>query len=469
MAQQPGQSVTIKGVDKAYAGYHLVMQKVINPVSMEMANLVTFQVDENGSFNQVIELFDITYASLNMGKYRAYIYLEPGKTYELVLPPFKPRSDADRFNPYFQPEDVVLGIANDESQGLNQLIAHFDRDLSKRYNDNALAIFSRGNKRLAHEIIHELDSLYPAEKESYFQKYKQYAYGEILLLANKRQKRNAIDQTMQGEVAFKIPSFQKAFNVIYKNFFTNYFGSKPGEHLRDAYAKGATFDSLALVLTKDTLYASRQLAELVLLKGLFDAFYSGRYKEEQIIELYHQAAESASTPELKDIANRLHKKVTWLRTGTAAPQFTLYRLDGKERSLSDYEGKFVYLNFMHTSNHTCKKELQLLHVLSRQLKRELRIVTVIMDEDPAKAKALIKANKYRWDFLHYTAQPKVILDYNIRALPTYFVIDPTQKLRLSPSPSPSESFMPIFLEAQRKYRYEQLRKNKPKEKSIYDF
>jgi thiol-disulfide isomerase/thioredoxin len=157
-----------------------------------------------------------------------------------------------------------------------------------------------------------------------------------------------------------------------------------------------------------------------------------------------------------------------LRPGSAAPQFTLYRLDGKERSLSNYEGKFVYLNFMHTSNHTCKQDLQLLNVLSKQLRRELSIVTVIMDEDPAAAIKLVKDNKYRWDFLHYAAMPKVALDYRIRALPAYFILDPGQKLRLSPSPSPDESFIPQFTEAQRKYHYEQMRKDKPKTKSIYD-
>jgi hypothetical protein len=92
-----------------------------------------------------------------------------------------------------------------------------------------------------------------------------------------------------------------------------------------------------------------------------------------------------------------------------------------------------------------------------------------MDEDPTAAEKLVKDNKYKWDFLHYMAMPRVALDYHIKALPAYFVIDPSQKLLLSPSPSPTESFTPIFVEAQRQYNYKQLRKNKQKQKSIYDF
>ncbi|MCG8579494.1 MAG: TlpA family protein disulfide reductase [Bacteroidales bacterium] len=468
LAQQPPQLVTIKGKAPAYADYSLVMRKMANPISGEMSDLLAINVAQDGSFEQSIELSAITYATIDMGKYEGSIYLEPGQTYELILPPFQPRTDAERFNPYFVPEQIELGIANEEAQGLNRMISDFDSYFSDQYNANAVNIFSRGDTRKAKEIINQTDSIFNSS-QPYFVKYKQYAYGELLTLAYKRNKRKAMYYAMKGDpINFSMPSFQRTFNTLYKSFFTSYFPSKQGENLRVAYTKTASFDSLSSVFRKDTLFANPEMAELVLLKGLYDAFYSGRYQQEQIIDLFKQAYETGSTLNIKDFAQSLHKKVTWLRPGSSAPQFTLYRLDGKERSLSDYEGKFVYLNFMHTSNHTCKQDLQLLNVLAKQLRREVTIVTVIMDEDPTAAKKLVKDNKYRWDFLHYAAMPKVALDYRIRALPAYFVLDPGQKLRLSPSPSPGESFIPQFTEAQRKYHYEQLRKDKPKSKSIYD-
>lgn len=467
-AQEP-QMVIVKGHAPEYAGYHLVVQKVINPISMEMADLMVISVQKDGHFEQSVEISSVVYAKIDMGRYRAGIYFEPGKSYELVLPPFEPRSDADRFNPYFIPEDIELGIANGEAQKLNRLITDFDIELTHQYNTHAVSLFSKGDVRTANNIIQKLDEEFISESV-YFEKYKQYAYGELLNLAYKRNKRKAMYLAMKGEpVHMFMPSFQKIFNTLFKSFFTSYFSSPKGNDLRDAYAKDASFDSLSMVLQKDTLFANAELAELVLLKGCYDAFYSGRYNQDRIIKLFEEAKNTGTTLRIKDIANGLHKKVTWLRIGTEAPQFTLYRLDGKERSLDDYEGKFVYLNFMHTSNHTCKQDLQLLNVLSKQLRREITIVTVIMDEHPSAAKKLVKDNKYKWDFLHFAAMPKVALDYRIKALPTYFVIDPSQNLLISPSPSPSESFTPIFIEAQRRYNYEQLRREQPKQKSIYDF
>ncbi len=469
LAQNPLQQVTVKGVAPDYAGYNLVMRKVVNPISLSTADIMVLRVDEKGHFEQSIEISEITHASLDMGQYRGDIFLEPGMTYELVLPPFKPRTDAERFNPYFMPEDVILGIKNDEALALNEMMARFDQDLSDLYNQNARAIFTRSDISKAKKIENKLDSLY-SSNNPYFKLYKNYAYGELRSLAYKRNKRTAEYLTFGEEVInTTMPSFIKSFNTIYKGFFSSYFSSAHGDSLRSTFSSTGSFDTLTTSLQSDTLYAKRIFAELVLLKGMYDAFYTGRYDEEHIIGLVKDAKEKSANLSIKDIAHGIYKQLTWLRVGTAAPQFTLYRLDGREKSLSDYEGKFVYLNFMHTNNHTCKQDLQLLNVLSKQLRRELTIVTVIMDEDPTKALELVKKNKYRWDFLHYAAMPKVALDYNIRALPAYFVVDPSQQLRISPAPSPSESFTPIFIEAQRKYHYEQMRKNRPKEKSIYDF
>ena len=110
-----------------------------------------------------------------------------------------------------------------------------------------------------------------------------------------------------------------------------------------------------------------------------------------------------------------------------------YGLDGKEISLDKYKGKFIYLNFIHSENHACKQDLQRLNVMHQKMKRDLVILTIVMDKDPSLMKSIIDENKFKWDFLHYANQPNIYFNYNLKALPTYYLIDPNGNLKLSPS------------------------------------
>jgi len=42
--------------------------------------------------------------------------------------------------------------------------------------------------------------------------------------------------------------------------------------------------------------------------------------------------------------------------------------------------------------------------------------------------------------LHFSNQPDIIREYDVRAYPTYFLIDKEGKLVYSPAPTPSENF-----------------------------
>ena len=63
---------------------------------------------------------------------------------------------------------------------------------------------------------------------------------------------------------------------------------------------------------------------------------------------------------------------------------------------------------------------------------------------------------------------KIIFDYNISALPTYFLINPEGNMVLSPAPSPNDNFHQVFVEVFQSYRNQKIRKERPAEKNIYD-
>lgn len=182
-------SVTIKGYAPEYAGYNLVLKYHKNFISKETSQLINFPVNKKGAFKAAFALEQITQAFMDLGQISGYLFLEPGKSYELVLPPFQPKKDADRFNPYFIPEKIQLGIANQEAQHLNNTIRDFQEAFEQRYNQNALKLFNTNSIKLADKLTNELDALYPSQNNTYFSTYKYYSFAKFYMLSLKRQKK----------------------------------------------------------------------------------------------------------------------------------------------------------------------------------------------------------------------------------------------------------------------------------------
>lgn len=463
-------NVVLKGTAKQYAGFNLSIQRYTNFISYNTEEIGNFKVDARGDFRFSTHLDHITYAYIDLGILRGYIYLEPNTTYELILPPYTAKKEADRFNPYFRPEEVPIGVKNDDALKLNKNIIRFDEEYNFLFNKNAFKLFNKSDVTLTNKLVSRLDSLFPGEKNSYFDNYKQFRYAKLYMLSMKRHKRKVIyNYYSKTPVCYNNPAYWETFDLLFRDFFAGYFTSKYGKELKSAFADSTTFSRLSLILGKDSLYKQKEFREVLLLKALYDAFYSGHYDKDKIIGILGMAKGQGSTEDVRTLAGELHAKVNHLRAGSLAPDFSLYNINGKERSLESYKGKFVYLNFCNTENYTCKKDFQVLNALYKRMRHDLTIVSIASDRDIDKLEQFVKSHKYKWDFLYFGDQANVIFNYDIRALPTYILIDPEGKIMMAPAPSPEENFPAKFYENVKKYRYNKLRQERPKEKSIYEF
>jgi thiol-disulfide isomerase/thioredoxin len=113
--------------------------------------------------------------------------------------------------------------------------------------------------------------------------------------------------------------------------------------------------------------------------------------------------------------------------GTAAPDFTLFDLNGNKVSLSDYKGKVVYLDFWATWCRACVEEIPHSKKLQEAFKDNPNIVfiNISFDEDVDKWKKKVKSKKMSGIQLISPegSQSKVMKDYQILYLPTFLLID----------------------------------------------
>jgi DsbE subfamily thiol:disulfide oxidoreductase len=116
---------------------------------------------------------------------------------------------------------------------------------------------------------------------------------------------------------------------------------------------------------------------------------------------------------------------------TPAPNFKLKNTHHETRTLADYKGKVVLINFWASWCAPCQQELPELDRLAAQYaKRGLRVVAVNVDEDSANGQeSLYKLGLYTphlevlWD-----PHSKMVSDFNIDSFPATFILDTHGKI-----------------------------------------
>lgn len=110
-----------------------------------------------------------------------------------------------------------------------------------------------------------------------------------------------------------------------------------------------------------------------------------------------------------------------------APMFTLKDMDGKEISLSDYEGKFLMINFWATWCQYCDEEMPDLMAFQEKHKDEVTVLAINVGEDQKTVAEYIKKKNLNLKVL-LDSDSSVAKDFMVSAFPTTFLIDPAGKV-----------------------------------------
>lgn len=122
------------------------------------------------------------------------------------------------------------------------------------------------------------------------------------------------------------------------------------------------------------------------------------------------------------------EKYDVLKVGDHAPDFALVDLDGIEHHLSEYKGRGVFLNFWGTWCAPCKKEMP---AMGRQYEvykvQGVQILAVNIAESDFKVRTF--ADQYGMTFPTLIDKTKSVMQtYNVKPLPTTFLINPDGKI-----------------------------------------
>lgn len=120
-----------------------------------------------------------------------------------------------------------------------------------------------------------------------------------------------------------------------------------------------------------------------------------------------------------------------LKAGSVAPDFKVKDLNGKEYTLADFKGKYIYLEFSASWCGWCKKEIPYIRTAYHALKdKNIVFITMNMDTTREKWEGDVTKENIEWLCLSNLEGMKSSLaeSYNIHGIPACFVIDPQGKI-----------------------------------------
>ncbi len=416
--------VKISGKASGYASNFIDLYTLHDFISEEKVKLGTLRFSSDGAFILTADITETNICLADFDGYQGMIYLEPGKSYEIVFPPKRTLTEAQKRNPFVKPEPVWFGIVSPDKNDLNYKIQQFEQEYAKLESKYFDQIFISQTKSLVDTIKLMLDNNFPKTNLSFFEAHKLFRKANLDFALNQ----GKITEFMETYFNSHKPAYNlAAYAVIFNQVFTNYFSRLNNPEINKEI-NSANLQKLDEYF-QQKLHFNTELSHLVLLKSLNDAYYSKQFTKASILKMLGQVKSPDWNAFEQETARLISTKLVYLTSGTAPPAISLKNLNGQKVNLADYRNAYIYLHFTDPQNTICRQHLDALKSISARYKEKLVIINVIPDGKGFK-------NESAWPGIFTTTETNIETSYKVKTFPNSFLIGKDGKLLLSPAPNP---------------------------------
>ena len=254
--------------------------------------------------------------------------------------------------------------------------------------------------------------------------------------------------SLMGKENAKVEAYIKEFNSIfdpndeiaykkspfYKVTYINYINSKPKEI---AEKEGVTEDKafFKVINTIKNQYVKDEM--------LYMNASSSMAKSDDIKSYYEAYMKAATNADYKEEITKTYNRFYAMAKGQPSPKFEAYEgIDGKQYSLDDFKGKYVYIDVWATWCAPCTKEIPFLEKVEKQYHdKNIVFISLSVDKqnDKDKWKKMIADKQMKGIQLLADKDFKsnFIKDYIITTIPRFILLDPKGNIINSNAPRPS--------------------------------
>lgn len=437
------QHAILKGMAPQFSGEQLVLRKISNPVTGHSVTLDTLHIAPDGTFDHQLNCDGPQWFFINTGIFRLTMLIKPGKGYEIKLPPKTEKTEQDIRNPFFKPLIIHLQVSREfridapalsiTGIDINSRIFRFDTLISSTNREMLEARrLHRGYN--SDSVIRVIEQKYADDTSSYFKQYRKFRYG--LVKINSRDVGLAFLQEnylSTGIPRTENPAYMELFGAMYAEFLFYFSRTEDGKSVSHLINRKQDLKALEDTMMKHPAVPGRKIAELIIIKEIFDIYARDYFYGDALLMLLDSIIADPALPVYADYARGVKAYLTRLKIGERPPDFSLTDQDNQVRTIDDFRGKYVYLNFCTPDNYSCLKEFPFLKAMYDVHQEYFEVVTVMVTEEPGTMKDFMARNDYDWTALFYGNNEALLRDYNVRAFPTSFLLDKEGILVQSPA------------------------------------
>ena len=373
-----------------------------------------------GAFNITFSLEETTQILLKIEDKETSFFAESGKVYNLKLSYDAVANRGQAFNKFLD-----LKFPFPQTGETNQLIKKFNNDYQELFAAHYKRIAIKGAVKETNEFIQKWKKNEEVKSNPFVNEYVTYSIANLEDIRGMSDEQLFESYLKNQPILYHQKEYINFFKQLYREDLNQLLLKKDGKELLKTILLEENYKQALKEIKKIKEINDPALAELYLLYGFFDIYHKKVMKKESILNMLKQASESGETPNNKDIAKNMIKVFEKMNRSKEAPDFNLKNTLSAEKSLADFKGKPIYLNFWSNTSIPSLRELKVIQRLEEKYGDKIQFVSINLDDDTSINQNVKKNNAYNWTFLHFGGDYELIEKYQVTVTPTYFLINDT--------------------------------------------
>ncbi len=400
-------------------------------ITYKKQKLVETQI-HSGQFELNFSLKNTRQVILQIGNKSTSLYVEPHNHYDISLEYDPTINEGRAFN-----KVLNLIFILPKPQELNTKIKDFNRDYQKfmAANYQKFAI-KKADKDVA-DYMQKKQPLIQKESNVFAREYYRYALANLEDISYSSKEELYKKYLKDKPTLYHHKEFMNFWTQFYQNDFDQLTLSKKGLDIMRALSLDQDTRAAVQKIKIAKQISSDEQAELYLLQGLFEVYFIKRLDQEKIITLLNQIAEKAENEENEKIARNIIQNLKRNSPNKIVTNFKIWNPQNQAQQFYDFKGQLIYLNFWSMNSIPSLKEMQIIRKLQDKYGDQMHFVSISID-DASTFRSAIKDYKFDWNVFHINESLKVIEEFDLRTIPSYFLIDTKGKMIQAHTANPVE-------------------------------